>query len=69
MAGPIASMIVTIFLWDQLGLTALALAMTVQQAIIVVVLVVLALWFRILPPITLRADRTESDRFCATRCP
>ncbi len=52
-------MIVTIALWDQLGLTALAIGMTVQQATIVVVLVVLALWLDILPPITLRADRAE----------
>ena len=66
LAGPVASMIVTILLWDRLGLTALAIGMTVQQATIVVVLVVLALWFHILPPITLRADRANQVSSCAT---
>lgn len=62
-AGPVASVLVTVSLWDRLGLTALALAMTVQQAVIVVVLIGMALQFRIMPPITLRADRAESARF------
>ena len=37
--------------------------MTVQQAVIVVVLVAIALRLGIMPPITLRADRSESARF------
>lgn len=61
--GPVASVVVTVALWDRMGLTALALAMTVQQAVIVVVLIGIAVRFRILPPITLRADRAESARF------
>jgi putative peptidoglycan lipid II flippase len=63
MAGPIASVVVTVVLWNDLGLTALALAMTIQQAIVVLVLIGLALRFSIMPPITLRADRAESTRF------
>ncbi len=62
-AGPVASVIVTVALWNSLGLTALALAMTVQQAVIDIVLIGLALHFRILPPVTIRADRAESVRF------
>ena len=62
-AGPVASVIVTVVLWNALGLTALALAMTVQQAVIDIVLIGLALRLRILPPVTLRADRAESIRF------
>ena len=42
LAGPVASVVVTVALWDRLGLTALALAMTIQQAVVVVVLVALA---------------------------
>lgn len=63
MAGPVASVLVTVSLWDRLGLTALALAMTVQQAMIVIVLFGIALRLRIMPPITLRADRAASARF------
>lgn len=63
MAGPVASVIVTVALWDSLGLTALALAMTVQQAVIVVVLAGIARRFGILPPLTLRADWAASARF------
>ena len=63
MAGPIVSFVITIALWERLGLTALAVAMTAQQATIVIVLLVMAIWFGILPPLTLRADRAESTRF------
>lgn len=62
-AGPFASMLVTVALWDQHGLTALALAMTVQEAVTVVVLLALGRHFRILPPLSLRADRAVSMRF------
>ena len=63
MAGPLASMLITVLLWGNLGLSALALAMTAQQAVEVIVLVGLAIRFGIMPTITLRADRTESNRF------
>jgi putative peptidoglycan lipid II flippase len=62
-AGPVASVIVTVLLWDRLGLTAYAIAMTVQQAVIVFVLIGIAMRFHILVPITLRADRAVSARF------
>lgn len=63
LAGPVASVVVTVALWEPMGLTALALAMTVQQAVIVAVFVALALRHGILPPVTLRADRTASSGF------
>ena len=63
MAGPVVSVIVTVVLWDALGLTSLALAMTAQQAVTMVVLIVLAVRFGIMPPVTLRADRAETSRF------
>jgi len=62
-AGPLASVIVTIALWNNLGLTALALAMTAQQAFIVLALIAMGLRYRILPPVTLRADRVASTDF------
>ena len=61
--GPAASVVITVVLWDKLGLTALALAMTAQQVVTVLVMIVLALRLSILPRITLRADRAESSRF------
>ncbi|MEW6224333.1 MAG: lipid II flippase MurJ [Chloroflexota bacterium] len=63
MAGPIVSVIVTVALWNGLGLTALAIAMTAQQAVIVTVLIASAWAFRILPRLTLRADWTDAVRF------
>jgi putative peptidoglycan lipid II flippase len=63
LSGPLVSVFITVGLWDQLGLTALAIAMTVQQAAIVIVLAVLAIRMGIFPRLTLRADRTESWRF------
>ena len=62
LVGPAVAAVLTIVLWDQFGLTALAISMTVQQVVIVVVLGALALRFSIWPPITLRAGRTESSR-------
>ena len=62
-AGPVASLVLTVTLWSDLGLTALGLAMSVQQAIIVLILLVMAIAFKIMPPITLRADRADSSRF------
>jgi putative peptidoglycan lipid II flippase len=62
-AGPVASFALTVTLWSDLGLTALGLAMSVQQAVIVLFLLVMAIAFRIMPPITLRADRADSARF------
>ena len=61
--GPVASVFVTIGFYDTFGLTALAVAMTVQQAVTVAVLIALAIRNRILPPFTLRANRAESARF------
>jgi putative peptidoglycan lipid II flippase len=63
LSGPLVSVFITIGLWNQLGLMALAIAMTVQQAAIVVVLGVLAVRMGIFPRLTLRADRVESWRF------
>ncbi|MFN8619361.1 MAG: lipid II flippase MurJ [Chloroflexota bacterium] len=61
--GPVASAIVTVVFWKQLGLTALAIGMTVQQAAVAVTLVLLAIRARIQPPFTARADRTQAARF------
>jgi putative peptidoglycan lipid II flippase len=63
LAGPVASLVVTVVLWDAFGLTALAIAMSVQQGVIVVVLLGLGLRFGILPPLTMTADRGEMARF------
>ncbi len=62
-AGPVASMVVTVALWEELGLTALALAMTMQQAVTLIVLIGLAFRYGFLPPVTLTADRADSVRF------
>ena len=55
MAGPVVSVVVTIALWDRLGLTALAPGDDLAAGRHVVVLVVLALRFRIMPPVAIRA--------------
>lgn len=69
MAGPVASVVVTVAMWDLLDLTALAWAMTIQQAVIVLVLVVTGLRFGLIPRPALRADRTESRRFLEHAAP
>ena len=61
--GPIVSVVVTVGLWSSLGLTALALGMVAQQLVIVTILVGLAVWLRIFPPVTLRTDPEEAKRF------
>ena len=63
LAGPLASVVVTVALWDTFDLTALALAMTAQQAITVMVLVAFGIWNGMMPPITLRADREKASLF------
>jgi putative peptidoglycan lipid II flippase len=61
--GPVASAFITIVLWDDYGLTGLALAMTLQQVVVVGVLVLVALLLGYLPRPSLRADRTDARRF------
>jgi putative peptidoglycan lipid II flippase len=62
-AGPIASVVALVVLWGSLGLTAVAIAMTLQQGIVLVVLAVLA-WRRgWLPRPTLSAPRDELVAF------
>lgn len=68
-AGPLASVIVTVGFWGQLGLVALALAMTTQQAVIVGVLVVLGLRFQILPRPALRARGVGAAAFVRHAAP
>lgn len=67
--GPLASLAVTVFLWGPLGLTAYALAMTLQQAAVVVVLALAAARLRILPRPTLRAPRQELLSFSRHAAP
>ncbi len=69
MAGPIASVVVTVLLWDQMDLSALAWGMTIQQLVIVLVLVVTGARFGLIPRLGLRADRAESRRFLGHAAP
>ena len=69
LAGPVASVVVTIGLWGPLGLEALALAMTIQQAVVVAVLVLMAVRMGLLPTLTLRADRAEILAFLRHAAP
>jgi putative peptidoglycan lipid II flippase len=57
--GPVASLVVTIGLWDQLGITAYALGTTVGAGTMLVVLAVAAYRKGLLPRPSLRADRRD----------
>ena len=62
-AGPIASVVALVAFWDSLGLTAVAIAMTLQHAVVLVVLAILA-WRRgWLPRPTLTAPRHDLVAF------
>ncbi len=62
-AGPIASVIALVVLWESLGLTAVAIAMTLQHGVVLVTLAVLA-WRRgWLPRPSLSAPRDELVAF------
>ena len=62
-AGPIASVVALVVLWESLGLTAVAIAMTLQQGVVLAMLAVLA-WRRgWLPRPTLSAPRDELVAF------
>ncbi len=67
--GPVASVVVTIGLWDRVGLTALAVSMSVQQATIVIVMVIAAIRYGILPPISVRVDPQVSGPFVRHAAP
>jgi putative peptidoglycan lipid II flippase len=60
--GPFASLLVTVGLWGQAGLFALAMAMTIQHLVIIVFLALVALRWGFMPPLTARADRAEARR-------
>ncbi len=57
--GPLASLIVTVLLWNAIGLYALALAMTIQHVVVIVTLAVVAMRWGFMPPLTMRANRAE----------
>ncbi len=67
--GPLASLGVTVGLWGQVGLFALALAMTLQHVVIVVVLAVTAVRWGFMPPLTIRADPGQMRRLVAHALP
>ena len=62
-AGPIASLVTMVALWGPLGLTAVAIAMTVQQGVVLLVLLVLALRRGWLTRPTLSAPRGDMVAF------
>jgi putative peptidoglycan lipid II flippase len=63
LAGPLASTIVTFALWGQLRLTAFAIALLLNAAITLGVLVVALVRSRLVPRPTLRISRGESTGF------
>lgn len=63
LVGPIVSALITIVLWDDLGLTGLAVATTLNQVVVVAVLLVIGLRLGFIPRPSLRADRVEVRRF------
>ena len=58
-AGPLASVVALVLLWDSLGLTAVAIAMTLQHGVVLAILVVLAARRGWLPRPALTAPRNE----------
>ena len=58
-AGPLASVVALVLLWDSLGLTAVAIAMTLQHGVVLAILVVLAARRGWLPRPALTAPRDE----------
>ena len=68
-AGPVVSLIVTVLLWDRLGLQALAIAWTVNVLTTSVVLCAYALAARLLAKPGLRQDAAEVRRFSRHAAP
>ncbi len=61
--GPLASLVTLLVLWNSLGLTAVAIAMTVQQGVVLVLLALLAARHGWLPRPTFRAPRDDLVAF------
>jgi putative peptidoglycan lipid II flippase len=69
LVGPVVSLVVTVGLWQAVGLAAFGLAMTANLAATTVVLLVYAAAVGILPVPTLRLERSESRRFLGHAAP
>lgn len=63
LVAPVVSLMVTLIGWERAGLTSVALGLTVGHAVSVVALLAFAARAHLLPPVTLRAGRSDLGEF------